>query len=219
VASFTVRGVFDVTAKGKTLLGFFDGAGKFGIGANLTKPTIQGTYTFVNNTLTLTLGGKSEALRVTWSLDGAAFYFTAGDGTKFVCRRKPVFATCKVNRQEHNALVGTRKGLKIHLTVQIDNAPGLDCEVIAFFTDGMSKLLPWKTKTYSRGAFMATTGKYNPPFPYSIWKDLVLFIPYDEFTLKPGQNSFKYMVNVWSVRDNRFVLSQWVWDSFTLPKN
>jgi hypothetical protein len=212
-------GVWDVTAKAKTQLAFFDGAGKFGLGTDLTKPVLQGTYTYANNTLTLIVKTQRLALPVTWSVDGNAFEYTNKDGTKLVFRRKALTAVLKVLKQEHNATVNNRKGMKIYFSVSIYYAPGLVCEVTAFFRDSKNQLVKAKHKGQysSSDGYLATFIRLTPNFlPGTFWKELTLFIPYDEFSLQPGKNDLKFLINVWCLRDRKFIMPTAAVDSFSL---
>jgi hypothetical protein len=218
VPTTALLGVWDVTYQGKAFLAYFDAKGKFGLGPSLAKWEVQGQYTYAANSLTTVAGDKKEVYRLAWSINGNAFKVTDQNGNTAVFRRKPISATVRVTKQEHNVQKGNRKGMEIHLHVQVDYAPGVTCEVIAFFSDQKGQLIKAKSKEYtSADGYLATFGQYAPPFPSTVYSDLVLFLPYDEVTLPgAGKHTINFSVHVFCIRDRKFVQVKPATDSFTL---
>src|SRR5262249_15406860 len=105
-------------------------------------------------------------------------------------------------RHEHNAEVGGRKGMAIHVNVKVNHAPGLPCEVVAVFLDGRGELLKGRSPAHrTPDGYLVATTRVTPRYPFTDFKDLVLFIPYDEFTLPAGEHELAYRVSVVCPRD------------------
>jgi serine/threonine protein kinase len=217
LANSPIVGVWDVSLNGKKVfLGSFDGNGKFALGNDLNKPNLDGQYGYANNTLVMVFKDKKQTVRLTWTGDGNGFSYAEADRTVSF-QRRPVDATFQVLRYEHNVRQDGRPGMAIHVHGQINHAPGLHCDVIGAFADLRGNLLKSRTQAYRdpKGYLMASV-RCQPPYPFSVYKDLVLFVPYEAMPLIRGRNSMKVLVNAWCVRDRKFVATKPTWQSFVV---
>jgi hypothetical protein len=208
LANSPILGVWTVAVNGKQSLGYFHGNGKFAIGADLNKPTLEGQYSYTGTTLVLAFSnGKRETVNLVWTANGNGFSFMEG-AARVDCRRKPIGVTMRVLNIEHSALQDGRKGMKIHLHAQIDHAPGLACDVIAGFTNSRGQFLKAKNQANrdAKGFLMAQV-HCLPLFPFSIYKDLMVFVPYEAMPLVSGRNDLRLVINVWCGRDKKFVMT------------
>src|SRR5262249_28885704 len=112
LANSPIVGVWDVSLNGKKVfLGSFDANGKFALGNDLNKPTVDGQYGYANNTLVMVFKDKKQTVRLTWTGDGNGFSYTETNGTGVSFQRRPVDATFQVLRYEHNVRQDGRPGM------------------------------------------------------------------------------------------------------------
>jgi S1-C subfamily serine protease len=107
-------------------------------------------------------------------------------------------------RQEHNFERDGRKGVAIRVTLEVRNAKGVAGEVVAVFQDKDGRPLKARNRAYSNAAGeMCTFVRITPGYDATAYKDLILFMPYDEMPTAPGRNEFRFLINVWA--DRRWV--------------
>jgi hypothetical protein len=140
----------------------------------------------------------------------------AGAGTETpVPAAGPVSARIDSLRQEHNYSQDGRKGLAIRVTFEIRNSKGIPGEVVAVFHDKDGRPLKAGKRAFSNAAGeMCTFVKVTPGYDATAYKELVLFMPYEEIPAAPGRNEFKFIVNIWA--DRRWVADKPAWGAFAI---
>jgi S1-C subfamily serine protease len=118
-------------------------------------------------------------------------------------------------RQEHNVTQDNRKGMLLHVAFQITGAKGQSGELVAVFFDRNGRPMKANNKAYGNAAGeLCAFQRIAPGYDTTAYKDLTLFLPYDELTTYPGKNELKFVVNVWC--DRRWVAEKAVWDGFLI---
>lgn len=84
---------------------------------------------------------------------------------------------------------GGVKGMLIHLKFSVYDLKGVDCQVnIQFFDPDDGTILKDKNqKYYNTSGNVVVQTKLKPKSSKTVYKDLQLFMPYDEFHLAPGK--------------------------------
>jgi hypothetical protein len=202
------------------MISSFSGDGSFAIGITLKDPTVQGTYRYSNNTLLLLsrTGGK-EVVRPTWSDGNNRFEYRNDKGTLFRSRRRPVKALIRNVVQEHNAMKDGQKGIALHVHLEVHNAPRLPCTLVALFGDSKGNPIKARNRAYQNvEGFMVTHTPLNPPYPETVFKDLVLFMPYSEFTQPTGKHELRFVVSVLTLHNGKLVVDKPVVQTFNFVR-
>jgi hypothetical protein len=91
----------------------------------------------------------------------------------------------------------SRRGLDIIAPFEVSGTKGDEAQVGAFFKDSSGRIL--LARTNAPESFrtvegqMATFAKFTLPLDRTIYRNNILFIPYDEFSLPAG----RHLVNCW----------------------
>ena len=124
---------------------------------------------------------------------------------------------------EHNTYNGdSEKGMRIHTRFSVRNHRGLPVRLGAYFYKRNGDKL-WDDD----GSFRANDGQVSTggdllraPYDNTIWKDNVMFFPYDQFDInQKGKHSLKFNVWLWDKsNDGARKLDESDWISFTYTK-
>jgi hypothetical protein len=211
-AATPVVGAWDVrttTADGKAgvAVAVFRGDGTYAIGPTFDAPKARGRYTYAGNTLTLLHDGKEDKGVVRWSADGNGFELQDA-AARATFQRRPVGATVLEVRQERDVERAGRKGLLIHLRLQINHAPGLPCEALAAVVDRNGRPVEARGAAHRGpdGGLLARA-ELVPAHVFTVFPDATLFVPYEELVLAPGTHDLRFRVNVRCVRDDKLLIA------------
>lgn len=98
----------------------------------------------------------------------------------------------------HNVMQNGLKGMTIKSSFNIKNAKGKKCKIGSFFLYRDGTPLKDQNQLYlSRDGDVATYNDFTPLYDNTNFKDLEVFIPYDELHLGNGRTKLKFISCVW----------------------
>jgi len=191
--------------------------GSFGIGDIMGQYSLSGLHLTIDN---LTTGMKGN-YQLTWSPDAETFWFAFSDAkTKrrfsYAFQRVPPVAQITDVKLEFDKERYGRKGVTISTKVTMDNAPALPCEVVAHFLDDKGNRLRADNPVFSNlNGNLTTRTLLTPGNTPSEVKEVVLFIPFEEFIMTPGRHKVQIEINVWCPTFQRTLEAQVAKTAFT----
>jgi hypothetical protein len=100
-------------------------------------------------------------------------------------------------RVDYNVREKGRLGMRIHVKFSVFNMKGVDSEMAVFFEKADGTKLKSTSKTYSsKSGQTAAYRSLKPGYDETIYKDLDVFMPYDELKLGRGKYDLKMDVDV-----------------------
>ena len=95
------------------------------------------------------------------------------------------------------------KGVQIIASLEIDNAAGLNCQLIAWFEFSNGQVLKDGNGRYKSGnGQVATYDNFSPRYESSVYKAFKLFLPYDELHLeKEGRHDIRFNLGLFVGND------------------
>jgi hypothetical protein len=108
-------------------------------------------------------------------------------------------------------------GLLYHLAFDIENAKKGDCAaVITYYSRDRRDPIPAQNNNYSTvDHILATYKHFTPADDQSTYRDLQLFMPYDEVSMQTGEHYYAYCVRLWY--GQKPVSDCW-WDEFRMTR-
>jgi hypothetical protein len=98
---------------------------------------------------------------------------------------------------DYNVRENGRLGMRIHAKFSVYNMKGVDSEMVVLFEKADGTKLKSTAKTYSsKGGQVAAYRSMKPGYDDTIYKDLDVFMPYDELKLSRGKYDLKMDVDV-----------------------
>lgn len=130
---------------------------------------------------------------------------------------RPASARILSVRQEHNVERGGKSGMALHVAFDVRNARGIDGELVAIFHDRDGKPIKAAHREYGNAAGeLCAFQKINPGYDATVYKDMVLFLPYEAMPLGKGRTELRFSINVWI--DSRWVADKALWGAFLLTQ-
>lgn len=107
-------------------------------------------------------------------------------------------------RVEHNEMNDGQKGMKIHVNFNVNHIIGRSCQILAYFYKHSGEPLEDRNLEFrTRTGEVCTPGKQlNPGYDMTWYKDLTIFMPYDELHVN-GRQQLKFKLSVFY--DGRFI--------------
>lgn len=129
-------------------------------------------------------------------------------------------ATARFNRiwVDHNAYEDGKKGMKIHMHLEVDNAKNHNVRVIAYFYFTSGTALKDYDDSYNTTDGNVSCGKsITPGYDYTEWKDLTMFMPYDQLHLsKSGTHHLKFYMSVRDRTSDKWLGEDSQWETFDI---
>ena len=120
----------------------------------------------------------------------------AGIGLEHVLNPGPD-AAIKSVRVEHNQWQGLNMGMRIHVELTIGNRRGSVCNLAAYFTDANGLVLKDFNGFYATSdSQVSVQQSLVPAFDETYYSDVVLFLPYDELHMRPGNYDLQFHLEV-----------------------
>lgn len=96
----------------------------------------------------------------------------------------------------HDQLREGNKGMLIHLKFTVYAMTDIDCNVAIYFNYGFENPIKDKNKKfYTQGGDVAVFSYLKPKYEETVYKDLQVFMPYDELEVGPGTHKLKMDVD------------------------
>ena len=98
---------------------------------------------------------------------------------------------------EHNVFENYKKGMIIHSSFTIEKQKKARCRLVAYFEfeDG-TKLKDFNNLYVTVYGEVSVGQDFEPQFDSSIYKDFVVFMPYDELHLRSGHHDLRFCVTL-----------------------
>lgn len=107
---------------------------------------------------------------------------------------------------EHNALENGRKGLRIHLRFRVENAREVACRVIAYFSLATGEPLADLDGSYFSARGQVAVGRdFRPAYQSALYRNLTLFMPYDELHMAPGRHDLAFQIGLFDKISGQFL--------------
>ncbi|MEZ4810077.1 MAG: M12 family metallopeptidase [Allomuricauda sp.] len=101
-----------------------------------------------------------------------------------------------------------RKGMEISIDFNIENAKATKCRASAYFMTKEGVALKEDNGKYrTRDGDVSSGTDFEPRYSNSRFKELKIFLPYDEFELDDGEYSLKFRVIIWDEDSNDIIRS------------
>ncbi|MBK7408156.1 MAG: hypothetical protein IPJ40_08895 [Saprospirales bacterium] len=101
---------------------------------------------------------------------------------------------------------GIQKGMRIHLQFNLKNLKGHPCRaVVGFYGDSGLPLLDYNGLYNTIDGKVSVRTDFSPQYDSSDFHDFILFMPYDELHLSPGNHSLVLDANLFFQQDNSYV--------------
>lgn len=98
-----------------------------------------------------------------------------------------------------------QKGMTIHISFKIFEMKDANCNLVIYFQDRTgTSLRDYNSKYFSSDGKVALSERLKPGFDVTVYEDLQLFMPYDEFDLLDG--SYDLQMDVRLVYDNGTII-------------
>ena len=119
---------------------------------------------------------------------------------------------------DHNVYQDGKKGMRIHIKMNLDNLRGKNCRASAYFYDENGTALVDRNDDYCTTDGKVSCGRnFSPSYDSSTFSDFELFMPYSELHLS-SYRSLKFSVSLWnrSVSPNQeMTTSGWTYFTYT----
>jgi hypothetical protein len=97
---------------------------------------------------------------------------------------------------DDNVTDGSRKGMRIHVNVEVTGLKGVDSKLVARVQKGDGEFLP-SSSSYSNGdGELETSYSIKPGYPTTVYEDADMFLPYSEINLPKGRWSLKLDIDL-----------------------
>jgi hypothetical protein len=104
-----------------------------------------------------------------------------------------VFKSCWI---DYNVTEGSRKGMRIHVNVEVTGLKGVDSKLVARVQKEDGEYLP-SSSSYSNGdGELETSYSIKPGFETTVYEDAQMFLPYSEINLRKGIWALKLDVDL-----------------------
>lgn len=98
---------------------------------------------------------------------------------------------------DYNATEDGRKGMRVHLKFKVYGLKKVDSYLAVYVSRLDNTPVAGKTKTYmSKNGQLASFQSMNPCCAETVYDDLSVFIPYDEFSLPPGEHNLRLDIDL-----------------------
>jgi acyl carrier protein len=92
----------------------------------------------------------------------------------------------------------SERGILIHLNFNVDNLKDVKCRAVAYFYFKNGAALKDLNSSYYSADGQVCAGKdFTPGYEGSIYKDFMLFMPYDELHVSEGKHELKFHINLY----------------------
>lgn len=106
-------------------------------------------------------------------------------------------ATLNEIRADYDVTEGGRDGMRIHVDFTVNKLKGVDSYLAIYFETRDGKRLPDKNKKfYSADGTAAVYKELKPGFDETDYKDMTVFMPYDELDLQSGKYELRMDADV-----------------------
>ncbi len=114
---------------------------------------------------------------------------------------------------EHDVWEEDSKGMRIHVSFDINNLEGVICRAVAYFYFESGKPIRDFNQRYCTTDGKVSSGiDLEPRYVNTAFNDLCIFLPYDELHIrKPGKYDLKFYVSIWYENTE---LDRSRWESF-----
>jgi len=156
-----------------------------------------------------------------WDKSGKqAVKLTQSDWQNFTVTETGKSATLDLLRTEHNVVQNKQKGMRLHTRVNIGGLKGHAAEIAAYFHYKSGVALKDFDGSYrTGGGKVALHERVTPRYTKAEWKDLKLFMPYNQLHLAKGKSDCKYNLVVWDKSGaNAIKLAESDWVTFEYSK-
>ena len=107
---------------------------------------------------------------------------------------------------EHNVMENGVKGLRIHLTLDVEGMQGKTGCVLAYLESPKGTGVPDQNKKYyTQNGMVCTSEDFTPRYTSSTYSDFTLFFPLEELHLKPGKHTYYFDLRVLDKTTNNFL--------------
>lgn len=97
---------------------------------------------------------------------------------------------------DDNVTDGSRKGMRIHVSVEVTGLKGVDSKLVARVQKENGEFLP-SSSSYSNGeGELETSYSIKPGYPTTVYEDADMFLPYSEISLRRGVWSLKLDIDL-----------------------
>lgn len=119
---------------------------------------------------------------------------------------------------EYNVRENGRLGMRIHVKFSVFNMKGVDSQVVVYFEkpDG-TKLTTTDKKFASKDGKVSVSRALKPGWDETVYKDLEVFMPYDELNLGRGKYNLKMDVDL--TKDNGDLIEHLGYHDFIYEKS
>jgi hypothetical protein len=120
---------------------------------------------------------------------------------------------------DKDTVVNGQAGIMAHFDLEIDNAEGRPCSVVALIYDDFSRRIRSRVEAYREvGDILGASRQVTPRFVDAVFTNVRLFIPYAaiEGSAPSDQTRFRCGVNVLDVNGNRWILNVPASDTFSM---
>jgi hypothetical protein len=135
---------------------------------------------------------------------------------------KPLTATtATINKiwVEYNVTENNQAGMRVHVSFNINNYQGKKGYCSAYFYNSDGTPLKDLNNSYkTQTGNVATSNTFTPLYPYTLFNDYALFIPYSELHKPKGSYDLKLNVEIHSMEGIKFkslAVSGWQYFTFT----
>lgn len=98
---------------------------------------------------------------------------------------------------EHNAHLGKRKGMTIHVQFRVHNLAGVMCRAVAYFRFSSGEKLADRNNAYRTADGQVAVGEeFTPRYKNTVFDDFSLFLPYSELHLTKGKHNVQFFISL-----------------------
>ncbi|WP_292372940.1 hypothetical protein [Methanosarcina sp. UBA411] len=102
-------------------------------------------------------------------------------------------------------------GMRIHIGFNTYNLKDKSCEIAAYFHYGSGEPLRDFNQKYCTVSGEVSTGReFTPMYASTSFRDVTLFLPYDELHMAQGDYSLKFNLIIW-IKNKVLAQSDWIY--------
>jgi hypothetical protein len=99
---------------------------------------------------------------------------------------------------DYDAQQDNKRGVLIHFKFDVDNLKDVKCRAVAYFYfKNGTALKDLNSSYYSTDGQVCVSKDFTPGYEESIYKDFMLFMPYDELHVSEGKHELKFHINLY----------------------
>jgi len=104
-----------------------------------------------------------------------------------------VFKSCWI---DYNVTEGSRKGMRIHVNVEVTGLKGVDSKLVARVQKDDGEYLPSSSSYSNSDGELETSYSIKPGYPTTVYEDADMFLPYSEINLRKGVWNLKLDIDL-----------------------